>query len=190
MSQNIESKNNFFFIIVICLSLLVSIGHGIFFNVEEPTVQYSNEELKAIEGDIANLANLVIKSLKFKNFNLLSEYVHPTKGIRFSPYSYILSSDMILKQSDIKKINNNHKKFDWGMKSSNMEQINLTFDNYFDRYVYNFDFANANQIIFQNITDSLDRVDNIKSFYANSYIMEYKINQLVELQIKKEIGLC
>jgi len=127
--------------------------------------------------DVMSKSDIIIRSLKFKNFSLLKEYVHPKKGLRFSPYSYVVSSDIVFQVRDLQKILDDVRSYDWGYEKNN-KKIHTSFENYFNHYVYNFDFANADQILYNEVLFKGNIVDNTREFYKDSIIVEYNIDSV------------
>ena len=68
-----------------------------------------------------------------------------------------------------------HEKYRWGY-SENMKPIRLSFKNYYNQYVYNQDFANYDEITFNDISNPTKMIDNTRKFYPEAIIVEFKIN--------------
>lgn len=97
-------------------------------------------------------------------------------GVRVSPYPYILSSDKILFAHEVKQYYDNDIQYNWGY-DSDMNPIILTFKEYYNRYIYNQDFANYDEISFnKELSNPTKMVDNTREFYINAIIVELKIN--------------
>jgi hypothetical protein len=76
-----------------------------------------------------NLAKKVVAALKNKDMKSLAAFVHPVKGVRFSPFAYV----------DIKE--------DLTFKGSRLENlINGTYAEYYEDFVYDYDFAKPDKI--------------------------------------------
>ena len=134
-------------------------------------VKISSKEAKQI---ITNRAKEIITALKTKDMKKLSTFVHPDKGVRFSPYSYVdLKNDLVFKSSHIKNILADTTKYSWGFEDATGDDIKLTFPRYFKRFVYDHDFANAQKISYQKIIGRGNTVNNNFEIYPKAIIVEY-----------------
>jgi hypothetical protein len=175
----VESKNNFFFtfaLVVCCLTMVFFDDLRSNSNFFLKRTNQAIDPLK-FKDDVMSKSDIIIRSLKFKNFSLLKEYVHPKKGLRFSPYSYVVSSDLVFQAQELMKLGTDVKSYDWGYKKSN-KKIQTSFEDYFNYYVYNFDFANADQVLYNEVLFKGSIVDNTREFYGDSIIVEYNIDSV------------
>jgi len=117
-------------------------------------------------------ADLVIKAIKFKNFTLLKQMIHPKHGVRFSPYLYVMSTDIVFNAENIQSRFYGDYIYDWGSKRSN-KNIKMSFSEYYRRYIYNHDYAVTHNITYNKLSDISNVIDNVLSFYPNSIIVEY-----------------
>ncbi|OZV13702.1 hypothetical protein CIW83_01810 [Tissierella sp. P1] len=133
-------------------------------NVNQPM---SNNNLLSIVVD-------VMDSIKNKDMDRLSSYVHPTKGLRFSPYGHIdTESSQVFTVEEVKNLKEDNKAYLWGHYDGSGEPIKLNFNDYYKRFVYDKDFANP-QIIGNDISiGEGNTVDNIKDVYPNSHFVEF-----------------
>jgi hypothetical protein len=129
-------------------------------------------------------AEVAIKALKFKNFTLLASITHPKKGVRFSPYPYILSSDIIIKAKKFQKEFDGNKIRKWGIEKHGVP-MELSFKDYFSQYVYDQDYDNYDKINFnKNYGEINVMVDSSRKYYPQAIIVEYFVADNM-LQIDK-----
>ncbi|MCD6109649.1 hypothetical protein J7J83_02735 [bacterium] len=115
-----------------------------------------------------------IGALKNKNMGYLSTLAHPVKGIRFSPYATVdINNDIVLKADDLKNIRSNNKKFIWGTYDGKGDPIEEDFLTYFNEFVYDRDFANADKKTKNNSLSSGNSLNNLKKIYPDSQYYEY-----------------
>ena len=122
---------------------------------------------------IEDRAKEVISTIKSKNMEKLSTYVHPYSYIRFSPYSYISYSDLVFTRDQVKNILADTTKHIWGAFQGSGYPIKLTFEGYFKRFIYNKDFANAEEISYNRIIGRGNTINNCFNFYPEAIIVEY-----------------
>jgi hypothetical protein len=122
-------------------------------------------------------AKLVIDAMAKKDMAALSKYVHPTKGVRFSPYSSVnLKTDRVLKTSDIANATQDKKTHTWGEFDGSGEPINLTFAKYYQQFVYNYDYQKlSKQRGFNRSIGTGNSINNIKTAYPNGVAVEYYV---------------
>lgn len=115
----------------------------------------------------------VIRSIKNKDMAKLASYTHPTKGLRFSPYGYIdVNNSKVFTADEVKGLKENSQKYTWGNYDGSGEPINLNFNDYYGKFIYDKDFANP-QIIGNNIAVGKgNSLNNIKEVYPNGYFVE------------------
>lgn len=129
---------------------------------------------EAAKQAIGKRTEQVIQALKKSDFIQLATYVHPNKGVRFSPYAYIeLETDLVLTTSQLKKVVNDNNKQIWGVHEGSGEPISLSFSDYYKKFIYNNDFSNATQVVYNtNIINSNTR-NNMREVYPDAIIVEY-----------------
>lgn len=115
----------------------------------------------------------IVNLIKDKDFNKLADYVHPTKGLRFSPYDNIdVETSKVFTADELKNLINDDKIYLWGHYDGSGEPIELSFQDYYERFIYDADYANP-QIIGNNVAVSYgNAIDNTKEIYPNSHFIE------------------
>lgn len=134
-----------------------------------------NDSSNQILGD-----NLIVKSMKTlklikeKDMEKLALYVHPDKGLRFSPYAYIdTKKDQNFTKDQVANLLEDDKKYEWGSYDGKGSPIKLKFKDYYDEFVYSKDFINPH-IIGNNISiGEGNTINNIKEAYKNGKFIEY-----------------
>lgn len=67
--------------------------------------------------------------------------------MRLSPYAYVdVDCDMVLSKDQVKDgLSDNHK-YQWGFYDGSGEPIELTIEEYFDQFVYDYDFMKTESV--------------------------------------------
>ena len=116
----------------------------------------------------------VVAALKNKDMKTLATFVHPTKGVRFSPYGYVdAENDLIFKRSQIPSLMLERRAYVWGGADGTGDEINLGFPAYFNKFVYDKDFARAPQIVYNRIAKQGNTIVNVAEAYKNAKFVEY-----------------
>lgn len=152
-------------------------------NINEPinNIQNDSQANKKISSEqakntISSMCGEVILAMKNSDFEKLSKYIHPEKGVRCSPYSYIRNSedgDKIFTDLQVSKFDSDTTKYRWGNFDGSGMPINLTPKEYFKTFVYSYDFANTKEIYFNNLIKRGNTIDNCFEVYPNSIVVEY-----------------
>ena len=121
----------------------------------------------------APLANGVIQALKAKDMAKLITYVDPSAGVRFSPYTNVKDSDLVFTASQLTNALSDSTTYLWGNFDGSGAPIQMTFADYYARFVYSQDFAAATQIGYNHALSSGNTIDNSHDFYPDSIIVEY-----------------
>ena len=90
------------------------------------------------------LSDAVLDNLAAENYAALAEFVHPVNGVRFSPYAYVdLKNHVVLSRQELRTIDAKTAIRTWGTFDGSGEPITMSFESYFESFVYDGDFSNA-----------------------------------------------
>jgi len=116
----------------------------------------------------------VIELIKTEDYAALSGWVHPTLGVRFSPYFYVnANSDIVMTPNDIANIASDTSVYNWGAYDGTGDPIDLTFADYYDRFIYDQDYANPEVIGNNNAIQVGNMLDNHDDVYPNGDFVEF-----------------
>ena len=116
----------------------------------------------------------VVAALKNKNMKTLATFVHPTKGVRFSPYGFVdAENDLVFKRSQIPSLMLTRRTYVWGAEDGSGDEINLGFPAYFSKFVYDKDFARAPKVVYNTVAKHGNTIVNIAEAYKNAKFVEY-----------------
>ncbi len=118
-------------------------------------------------------ADEVMFLLNKNNLTALSLYVHPERGVRFSPYPYINQTDLIFTPNQVAGLSNDATVYTWGIFDGSGEPIEMTFTEYFARFVYSADFADAAIVAINKFIGSGNMINNLPNFYSGADFVEY-----------------
>ncbi|MBA2133969.1 Spo0E family sporulation regulatory protein-aspartic acid phosphatase [Hydrogenispora sp. UU3] len=146
---------------------------------ETPPVASGVKENKIIPSTeakamIVDVANMVMQALSTKDAEKLAQYVHPVKGVRFTPYTYVdTERDLVFTPNEIRNFFNNQQRYLWGYYDGSGEEIMLTPSEYYAKFIYSADFINADQIGYNQVLSSGNALENQFEVYENPIIVEY-----------------
>lgn len=142
---------------------------------EIPSVEikkYSEPEAKTI---IQEKANEVLLAIKNQDFPKLATYVHPRKGVLFSPYATIGESPyLVFSQDSISHIQHSEPiKYVWGVSDGEGESINLTVKEYFQEYVFSRDYTLDKSPTYNQHNQPGTSINNVFEIYPKAIVVGY-----------------
>jgi uncharacterized protein YgiM (DUF1202 family) len=129
---------------------------------------------------VAARAAQIILALKAHDLRALADWVHPDKGVRFSPYTYVRATpglpggeDLVFTAAQVQGLWSDPTVYHWGTAAGSGEAIDLSFVDYYERYVYDVDFARPDVIGFGETVGSGNTINNISEVYPEAVTVEY-----------------
>lgn len=123
---------------------------------------------------IQEKADKILQALKNKDLSGVSNYVHPQKGLRFTPYTYInTTTDRVFAASDLPGLFSDSTTYSWGKYDGSGLPIQLTFSEYYAKFIYDKNFLAAPQIFFNQVFQRGNMVNNITMSYPQGTVLEY-----------------
>jgi hypothetical protein len=116
----------------------------------------------------------LIQALKAKDADLIAEYVHPDKGVRFTPYTHVSTdSDQVFDQESMKGFFSDQQVYLWGNYDGSGYEIRLTPSQYYEKFIYTADFMNAEEVGYNEVLSVGNMLENQFEVYENPIIVEY-----------------
>lgn len=135
----------------------------------EPTISPEEAKLK-IEYKAAEIINAISQF----NVKKVSEFIHPTNGVRFTQYSQVsLKEDLVFSKKQVSNFKNDSKKYLWGYYDGIGSDIKLTPREYWEEFVYDEDYKNAVEIGYNNVLGKSMNYENQFAIYHDSIVVEY-----------------
>lgn len=127
----------------------------------------------SIQQAVLDRASEVIALIKAKDLITLSNYVHPMDGLRFSPYAFVNATDQVFPADEVASLLADSTVYSWGTFSGSGAPIDITFTDYYSKFIYDVDFANAPQLALNHRLGMSTSLDNSHEFYPGAMIVEY-----------------
>ncbi len=126
-------------------------------------------------------AMAVLSALKEEDYTSLSAFVHPKKGVDFTPYSTVdKDANMNFSASGIAGASENQKEYIWGITDGKGDPIRLTISDYFDTYVFNEDYTKAPVIGIDRVIGAGNTPENVAQAYPDGRFVEFHFPGLAE----------
>ncbi|MCL6590313.1 MAG: hypothetical protein K6U80_10205 [Firmicutes bacterium] len=140
-----------------------------------PTARRSpKEQLSKIK--LAGVEGKVIRALRELDFDVLAELVHPQKGLRFSPYAIInRATDLVFSPRRVRGLPWDRTRYNWGYYEGTGLPLRLTFMDYYQRFIYDRDYAITEDITYnEEIRQDLG-AGNLFEIYPEALVVQYQI---------------
>ena len=120
------------------------------------------------------LAMEAVQLIGAQDFDGLTPYVHPSKGVRFSPYTFVdTAQDLSFTASQFAGLMSSSNVYNWGSFDGSGDPINFTFAQYYNRFIYDQDFANPHMIGNNVVIGQGNSLNNITSAYPAGQFVEF-----------------
>jgi len=157
--------------------ILFQVVMGSFTFMEAATLANTQPEALPTTSPLANLvgqrAGTVLVALQSQDMQTLASLVHPSRGLRFSPYAYVQDRDRVLMPGQLLTALSDQTPYSWGYYDGTGLPIELTFAQYYADFVYDHDFASAPHTSYNERIGMGNTLDNSQEFYADAIIVEY-----------------
>ncbi|HWI51813.1 MAG TPA: hypothetical protein VNT01_06715 [Symbiobacteriaceae bacterium] len=147
--------------------------------VEQPPAQAERPKTPAeVEKALGARAREAVGVLKAQDMEKLAALAHPTLGIRFSQYGHVnLGKDVVLQASELKNAWVNKRLYQWGIADGSGRPINLGFRDYYQKFVYDVDFAAAPKVGWNESIGKGNTIDNWREAYPDGVMVEFHYPQ-------------
>ncbi len=121
---------------------------------------------------LLHTAVTLLQAMKAKNFADVSTAIHPDKGLRFVPYGFVdTNKQKAFSGQELIGLSKQQQPHNWGIYDGSGDPINLTVSKYFERFVYDVDFLNANKTVNKVIGNT--SINNVKTVYPESSFVQF-----------------
>ncbi|MBC8147508.1 MAG: hypothetical protein H8E98_05935 [Bacteroidetes bacterium] len=122
---------------------------------------------------LVNLTKEILLCFKNQEYKKITDYIHPTLGIRFTPYAYIDTIRNLRFTADNFAFTiDNDQLFDWGYYDGIGSIIRLTLHDYIKKFVYDVDFLNPEVLSINKSIGYGNMINNIKEMYKGCDFVE------------------
>ena len=123
---------------------------------------------------IAQKAKTLITAIAEQDAETISEFVHPSKGVRFTPYTSVdLEGDLVFTKVEMRDFFEDQKVYFWGLYDGIGSEILLTPSEYYQEFIYSRDFKNAEEVAYNEVLSQGNAVENQFEVYEKPIVVEY-----------------
>ena len=126
--------------------------------------------------NLIDTALTVVQLLKEKDMEALAKYIHTYKGVRFSPYGNVEEdNNQLFNSSQVASLLDSTQIYTWGSYDGTGDPIDLNFGDYYNKFIYDKDFASPHIIGNNVIIGKGNTVNNISDVYRNGEFIEFHL---------------
>ena len=123
---------------------------------------------------LLSTACAVNRCLQRQSWSALAAYVHPERGVTFTPYSTVEpNSDLTFTADQIKNLAQDQNVYTWGFEDGRGDPIQMTAIQYFERYVYDRDYTQVPEIGIDQIMTSGNALENLTEVYTGCRFVDF-----------------
>lgn len=122
---------------------------------------------------LLSAACAVNRCLQRGSWSTLASYVHPDLGVTFTPYSTVEESNLCFTADQIKNLAHDQTVYTWGLEDGRGDPIQMTFPQYFERYVYDKDYTQAPEIGVDRIITGGNALENLAEAYPGCRFVDF-----------------
>lgn len=116
----------------------------------------------------------VNRAIQRRDWATLSAYVHPERGVTFTPYSTVdLESDLTFTAAQIKGLAQDQTVYTWGFEDGRGDPIQMTIQDYIARYVYDSNYTQAPEIGVDRIMTGGNALENLSEAYPGCRFVDF-----------------
>ncbi|TKD72016.1 hypothetical protein [Pseudalkalibacillus hwajinpoensis] len=116
----------------------------------------------------------VMRAIQNRKMTDLAQFVHPQKGVLFSPYATVDSKRaQVFMPVQVKGLLTNKKQIEWGTEAGKGDPIRLSPDDYFKTYVYDVDFIETDFVTYNGYYKETNSIQNITEAFPESNYIEF-----------------
>lgn len=143
---------------------------------ENNALQLQIEDLtsSASASTLLDTAVDVAQALADQDMTAFSSFVHPTQGVRFTPYGYVNPAvDLSYPSTAFAALLTDPTTYTWGSFDGSGDPIIKTFADYYDDFVYDEDYLNPDIIGLNTVVGMGNSLINYSDIYPTASFVEF-----------------
>lgn len=142
-------------------------------STQSPFETQPSESSNDQDAQLKVIALDVVEYLQERDLSALIPLIDPEQGLRFSPYPHInTDTDLVFKADALPSFKDTNK-LQWGIADGSGEALDLSFRDYYEKFVYNNDFADAPNVSVNKILAKGNSESNITKVYPSASYVEF-----------------
>ncbi len=142
--------------------------------LESQVVSLESQLSQASSGSLLMTALTLVEQIAAQDFEAVAQSVDPDEGVLFSPYGYVdVDVDLVFYPQDLETFLEDATVYTWGAFDGTGDPIDKTFAEYYDRFIYDEDYANPHLIGYNTIVGTGNTIINLEEVYPDAGFVEF-----------------
>jgi hypothetical protein len=139
--------------------------------------RYLARQYGEADAAVAARAGQIVRAFRDQDWAAVAGVIHPDKGVRFSPYTYVRpeGTDLSFSADQFVGLTEDETVYRWGVFDGSGEPIDMTFLDYHARFIYDADFAWPSAIGFNEIVGAGNTINNLAEVYPGAQVVEFHL---------------
>lgn len=138
---------------------------------QPPTTNETTDETDSVKMETKELAKEILTAIKNKDAS--AKIFETVSDIRFSPYSNVKKDDQVYGYKDLAALFQSTQPIHWGDYDGSGEPINLKFDDYAAKFIFNKDYLSSEEVTVGAPKSRGNMINNTATFYKDAQIVEF-----------------
>lgn len=135
--------------------------------------RYLADQIGELDLDLAQSSWDTLQAIRQENWQEVAKATHPELGLRFSPYLYLQSTDVLVSADALLALTQTTTPRLWGTQQGSGEPLEMSFEAYYERYIYSADFFFADVIGYNQQAHPSNLLDNCGEIYLHNAFIDY-----------------
>lgn len=142
---------------------------------QEASEKLDEENPQTDEQAVKEKAETILTALKEQDGEELASHVHNEKGLLFSPYVYVETDAITLKQDQLRTLFEAEETYTWGYQHGSGKPIELTAREYIEEYGYDAAYESADEVVMNPTEPRGNAKRNVKEIFPDAEVVEYYV---------------
>ena len=125
------------------------------------------------QAELVHIGYEVVGCIRDRDYDQLANYVSPTKGVTFTPYSTVSEQNVHFTAKQIKSFGRDTAIYIWGVSDGVGKTIECTPQEYVEDYVYRRNYLSAPLIGVDRVVMSGNAVENVAEYYPGCHFIDF-----------------
>lgn len=140
---------------------------------EEDDELENNDETVQKPLTLKEVSDEIINALNTRDMDIIANHVDQEEGLLFSPYVYVTDEAVIFEKSEVAAMLESNTKYEWGHYDGRGTSIELTPNEYFDKFLDMTAYQDPDSVIENNPQHRGNTQNNIQDKFSEAEIIEY-----------------
>jgi hypothetical protein len=136
------------------------------------------EQQGELPPETIQISHRIVHSLRDGDYGQLAGQLHPDLCLRISPYPYLSDQNPILCSEELVSLMESDQILNWGNYDGTGDPIDLSFQEYHARFIYDADYFSAPVVGLNQAVGSGNAINNIAEIYPDGIMVEYHFSQI------------